>query len=266
MPVTVFQFPGGKFYLIKKLLPLIPPHEVYVEVFGGAAALLFNKPPSKVEVYNDINSELVNFFHVLRDDVRWKILQEKLLLTPYSREEFELARREESGVDDVERARRFYVRILQSFSGRGETFGYSLLQNVVSPYFHKLDGFVEFHERIKNVTIENDDFEKIIKRYDSPVTFFFLDPPYLGHSVKGEFVNIREDDHKKLVEVLLRIKGKALLCGYRNKIYEKLEKAGWFVKRFRLPTSMPRPDQTGGKRRYRFEYVWLNYKPPRKRL
>jgi DNA adenine methylase len=129
MPVTVFQFPGGKFYLIKKLLPLIPPHEVYVEVFGGAAALLFNKPPSKVEVYNDINSELVNFFHVLRDDVRWKILQEKLLLTPYSREEFELACREESGVDDVERARRFYVRIQQSFSGKGETFGYGLLKN-----------------------------------------------------------------------------------------------------------------------------------------
>ena len=83
---AVFRFPGGKFFLVKKLLPLIPPHEVYVEVFGGAANLLFNKPPSKVEVYNDINSELVNFFRVLRDDVKWKILQEKLLLTPYSRE------------------------------------------------------------------------------------------------------------------------------------------------------------------------------------
>ena len=266
MPVTVFQFPGGKFYFIKKLLPLIPPHEVYVEVFGGAAGLLFNKPPSKVEVYNDVNSELVNFFHVLRDDVKWKILQEKLLLTPFSREEFELACREESGLDDVERARRFYVRIQQSFSGKGETFGYSLLYNRASTYFRKLDSFVEFHERIRNVIIENDDFEKIIKRYDAPATFFFLDPPYLGNSVKGEFLNMSEDDHRRLVEVLLQIEGKALLCGYRNEIYEKLEKAGWFVKRFRLSTSMPNPDLTGGKRRYRFEYVWLNYKPPRKRL
>jgi DNA adenine methylase len=266
MPVTVFQFPGGKFYLIKKLLPLIPPHEVYVEVFGGAAALLFNKPPSKVEVYNDINSELVNFFHVLRDDVRWKILQEKLLLTPFSREEFELACREESGLDDVERARRFYVRIQQSFGGKGETFNYGLLKNRVSTYFHKLDGFAEFHERIKNMIVANDDFEKIIRRYDSPVTFFFLDPPYLEHSVKSEFLNMSEDDHKRLVEVLLQIEGKALLCGYKNKIYEKLEKAGWFVKRFRLPTSMPRSDQTSGKRCYRSEYVWMNYKPPRKRL
>jgi DNA adenine methylase len=79
---------------------------------------------------------------------------------------------------------------------------------VASTYFHKLDGFAEFHERIKNVTIENDDFEKIIRRYDSPVTFFFLDPPYLEHSVKGEFLNMSEDDHKRLVEVLLRIEGR----------------------------------------------------------
>jgi len=263
---AVFRFPGGKFFLIKKLLPLIPPHEVYVEVFGGAANLLFNKPPSKVEVYNDINSELVNFFRVLRDDVKWKILQEKLLLTPYSREEFELACREESGLDDIERARRFYVRIQQSFSGKGETFGYGLSTSKASTYFHKLYGFAEFHARIKNMIIENDDFEKIIKRYDSLVTFFFLDPPYLGNLVKGEFLNMSEDDHRRLVEVLLQIEGKALLCGYRNEIYEKLEKAGWFVKRFRLPTFMPRPDQTSGKRRYRFEYVWMNYKPPRKRL
>jgi DNA adenine methylase len=263
MPVTVFRFPGGKFFLAKKLLPLIPPHEVYVEVFGGAANLLFNKPPSKVEVYNDINSELVNFFRVLRDDMKWKILQEKLLLTPYSREEFELACREENGLDDVERARRFFIRIQQSFSRMGETFGYSLARNDVSSYFHKLDGFVKFHERIRNAIIENDDFEKIIRRYDSQATFFFLDPPYLGHSVKSKFLNMSEDDHRRLVEVLLQIKGKALLCGYRNEIYEKLEKAGWFMKRFRLPTSIPRPDQTDGKRRYRFEYVWMNF---RKRL
>jgi DNA adenine methylase len=263
MPVTVFRFPGGKFFLVKKILPLIPSHEVYVEVFGGAANLLFNKQPSKIEVYNDINSELVNFFRILRDDVKWKILQEKLLLTPYSREEFELACREENGLDDVEKARRFFVRIQQSFAGKGENFGYGLLSNRASIYFHKLNGFAEFHERIRNVIIENDDFEKIIRRYDSPVTFFFLDPPYLGNSVKSEFLNMSEDDHRRLVEVLHQIEGKALLCGYRNEIYEKLEKAGWFVKRFRLPTCMPKADQTGGKRRYRFEYVWMNF---RKRL
>jgi len=182
---AVFRFPGGKFFLIKKLLPLIPPHEVYVEVFGGAANLLFNKPPSKVEVYNDINSELVNFFRVLRDDVKWKILQEKLLLTPYSREEFELACREENGLDDVERARRFFVRIQQSYGGRGETFGYGLSRSKASTYFHKLYGFAEFHDRIRNVVVENDDFEKIIKRYDSPATFFFPRPTIFGAFGEG---------------------------------------------------------------------------------
>jgi len=58
---------GGKGKMVKKLLPLIPQHKIYVEVFGGGASLLFAKEPSPVEVYNDLNSDLVNFFRVLRD-------------------------------------------------------------------------------------------------------------------------------------------------------------------------------------------------------
>jgi DNA adenine methylase len=170
MRKPIFPYPQGKYHLVKRLLELIPPHDIYVEVFGGAATLLFTKSPSKLEVYNDINSELVNFFRVLRDDEKWQKLQEKLLLTPYSREEFKLALQPAEELDEIERARRFFVRIQMSFGGKGETFGYTRIaqKNKTLTYFNKIANFEFFHNRIRSVIIENLDFEDVFKRYDTP--------------------------------------------------------------------------------------------------
>ena len=66
--IKTLGFYGGKRYIVPHLLKLMPPHKLYVELFGGGAALLFSKPPSPIEVYNDIDSNLVNLFRVLRDD------------------------------------------------------------------------------------------------------------------------------------------------------------------------------------------------------
>lgn len=74
--------------MVKHLLNFVPPHYIYVEPFGGAAWLLFAKPPSPVEVYNDIDSGLVNFYRVLRDPEKFKEFYRLVSLTPYSREEF----------------------------------------------------------------------------------------------------------------------------------------------------------------------------------
>jgi DNA adenine methylase len=259
-----FAYPQGSHYLVKKLLDLIPPHGVYVEVFGGAANLLFAKEPSKVEVYNDINSELVNFFRVLRDDQKWRLLQEKLMLTPYARDEFNLARQPAEGLDEIERARRFFVRIQMSFSGWGVAFRYSHTQNVARQYFNKIAGFDRFHERLKTVIIENLDFEDIFRRYDSPDTFFFCDPPYIGGSVKANWLNIEmpPEDHERLVRTVLQAKGKVLLLGFRHPIYEKLEEQGWQVMRLEVMITFTNPHQTGGKRRRQFRYAWMNYRSP----
>jgi DNA adenine methylase len=250
---------------MKTLLSLIPPHEVYVEVFGGAANLLFAKEPSKVEVYNDINSELVNFFRVLRDDEKWQKLQEQLLLTPYSREEFNLALQPAEGLDDIERARRFFVRIQMSFGGKGETFGYSRSPLNKNPlyYFNKIANFELFHQRIRMVIIENSDFEDVFKRYDTPNTFFFCDPPYIEHKVKSRTLNLVMplEDHMRLIRTVLQAKGKVLLLGCPHPVYEELELRGWQVRRIRVTVHMPKPDQTGGKRLYRDRYVWMNYEP-----
>ena len=259
--------PGGKYFLASKIIPLIPPHITYVEVFGGAAQLLFRKPPSRIEVYNDINGDLVNFFRVLRDPEKSKRLQELLYLTPYSREEWNFCRENlhDPEIDDVERARRFFVTIRQSFSGKNDAWGYSKKQRKIS-FHYIIDYFPEFHERIRNVQVENDDFEKVIRRYDTPDTFFFCDPPYVHHTVRvrTELLEMSIEDHERLVDVLLGIEGKAMLCGYDNEIYKTLEEKGWKKIRFTVITTLPNSHQTGGKRKRRSEYVWINYKPPKK--
>jgi len=100
-----FPWMGGKVWLAKRLAENLPQHHTYVEVFGGAAALLLAKPPSPVEVYNDIDSGLVNFFRVLRDEEKFKRFMRMVTLTPYSREEYNAARERWRDVEnDVERA------------------------------------------------------------------------------------------------------------------------------------------------------------------
>jgi len=260
---------GGKTYLLKHILPLIPPHKCYVEVFGGSARLLFAKPPSPVEVYNDIDEDLVNFYRVLRDPKKYKKLKKLLLLTPYARREFEFCRDHlhDPDIDDVERARRLYVVIRQSFSANCKRWGYSINKSRKT-FYNIVDCFDVFHERIRKVQIECDDFENIIKRYDTPQTFFYLDPPYLNISPSTimEIKNyMSAEDHERLVNVLLGIKGKALLSGYENEIYRKLEENGWrkiVIEKICCHTN-PRKNLRG-KRKYVRECLWMNYDPPQK--
>lgn len=109
---------GGKGLLVKKLLPLVPEHRIYVEVFGGGASLLLAKDPavSEVEVYNDLDSRLVNLFEVLREPEGFAEFERRAVLTPFGREVFRRARDSEA-VDPVEGAWAFFVR--QSFGGMG---------------------------------------------------------------------------------------------------------------------------------------------------
>ena len=256
-----FKYAQGSHFLVKELLSLVPPHDVYVEVFGGAASLLFAKEPSKVEVYNDINSELVNFFRVLRDDEKWRKLQEKLFLTPYSREEFNLARQPAEGLDDIERARRFFVKMQMSFSGKADGFSYSKASNPASAYFNRIAILGRFHERIRNIIIECLDFEDVIRRYDSPKTFFFCDPPYVGHSTRTSHLSLEMPlgDHERLINALLRVRGKVLLLTYRHPIYEKLGERGWHLKILDVVLNLTKTTETENRRQRRERCLWMNY-------
>lgn len=231
---------GGKGRMVDKLLKLLPAHRTYVEVFGGGASLLFAKNPSPVEVYNDIDSELVNFFRVLRDPQKFQDFYRLVALTPYSREEFEHCRQSYRQCEnDVERAYRWFVAVRMSFSGSGGGSGHGWGFNVTTSsggctkrcfdWLRTIKGLLQVHERIMRVQIEHDDFRKIIDRYDTPNTLFYLDPPYIPEIRRsgGYEHEMSVEDHKDLVNILLGIKGMALLSGYRHSLYGPLEQAGW---------------------------------------
>lgn len=228
---------GGKYYLVKKLLPLIPPHQVYVEPFGGGAQLLFAKEPSPVEVYNDIDSGLVNFFRVLRDEEKFEKFYRKVCLTPYSREEYYYCCENHDSCDDeIEKAWMFYMVARQSFGGRfGNSWGFQVKTSSrgmalgCSSWLSAIECLPEIRQRLLRVQIEHLDFRKVFETYDTTETFFYCDPPYIPETRKGGGYRFEmtAEDHKDLVEILLGIKGMAILSGYAHEIYLPLEQAGW---------------------------------------
>jgi len=210
--ICFFPYIGGKFHLLKTLIPLIPPHEVYVEVFGGAANLLLNKPPSKVEVYNDIDGELINLFMVVRDSPDEFVERFQLLL--YSRElYYRWVREEKKGLwpeDPVERAARFYFVMRSSFSGTYDKgWSFRKRRNPAKFFFSSLKKISLIAERLKHVQVDHLDFRGCIKYWDEPVAFFFLDPPYYG--LQYYRMKFSQEDHEDLREILGKTKGKWLL-------------------------------------------------------
>jgi len=264
--------------MVKKLLPLIPKHHTYVEVFGGAANLLLAKEPSAVEVYNDIDSGLVNFFRVIRDKDKFKRFYEQVMLIPYSREEFyyctDTWRDEE---DDILRAVKWFVAARQSFGGKlGGSWGYGVtasskgMAHRVSAWFSSIELLPEVSERFLRVQIEHNDFRKILKAYDTEETFFYLDPPYVLETRRGGEVYRNEmtlSDHEELVNLLLHVKGKAMLSRYEHSVYKPLEQAGWtklvFEARCHVTGTTKGTkylqNKENAEKLKRTECVWLNY-------
>jgi len=269
---------GGKSMMASKLLPLIPPHHTYVEVFGGGASLLFAKEPSPVEVYNDIDEGLVNFFRVLRDPAKFHYLFAKCALTPYSRaEHVRCLKTWEENEDDIEKAYRWFVAARMSFGGMfGTSWGFvrktstNNMAQCCSSWLGILRNFGDIHIRVMRVQIDCLDWRKVLDNYDDEDTFFYLDPPYLQATRRsGEYKHeLTETDHHELVERLLVLKGKAMLSGYPNEVYKPLEDAGWERIEFdTVCSAVGRTRFTGilGKgsakeKQPRTECVWLSYK------
>jgi DNA adenine methylase len=168
---------GGKSRLRKTILERIPEHQCYVEVFGGAAWVLFAKEPSPAEVYNDVDGELVNLFLILqrRPEEFCKAFNNML----YAREIFEsLKGTDPKWLDEITRAVRFFFLIRTSFGGRMEAFGTTTGRSLTLN-LEALPALVEgAHERLQKVQIEHLTYELCLEKYDRPHAFFYLDPPY----------------------------------------------------------------------------------------
>lgn len=215
-----FKWVGGKSRLRKQIVALIPDHTCYVELFAGAAWVLFAKPPSKVEVLNDIDRELVNFFRVVK--YKPEELIQSFAWELVSRAEFErLADLDTSTLTDIERAHRFYYLIM---AGWGGELHYPRFQTSIADGGHgnRLIGALKFlrkriepvYDRLQKVVIENLDWQKCFDRYDRAQTAMYIDPPYPGNGYNYRH-NMRDwDDHRQLADRLHRSKCRWILSSY----------------------------------------------------
>lgn len=212
---------GGKKLLRKRICNEFPKdYEKYVEVFGGAAWVLFNEErPGKTEIYNDYNSELVNLYRCIRCHPEEMKKELKYFLN--SREIFQdfLAQYNLRGLTDIQRAVRFFMLIKTSYGAKLTTYG--CIKRNVENMILMLD---EVQRRLNTVVIENEDFEKIIKMQDKESTFFFLDPPYFGTEKYYKNVEFSKEDHERLYNTISTIKGKFLItyndCEYIRQLYK----------------------------------------------
>lgn len=201
---------GGKRRLAKHILPLFPAHTCYVEPFCWAAALYFLKTPSKIEVINDINGELVNLYRVVKHHLEEFVRQFKWALV--SRQIYKwLQDTPEETLTDIQRAARFYYLQKQAFGGKvaDHTFGTSTTS---APRFNLLRIEEELsmaHLRLSRTLIEHLDWNQCIERYDRPHTLFYCDPPYWGTEGYGVEFGLENYDH--MAELARRIKGKMII-------------------------------------------------------
>jgi DNA adenine methylase len=266
-----FKFYGAKSRLAPWIASLLPPHRGYVEPFAGSAAVLFAKPPARHEVLNDIDGNVVTFFRVLRD--RPDELARACRLTPYAREEYRAASLGDD-LDDLERARRFFVRCMQGFNanGAGSHAGCSWSNgsrrgggssaNIVAGLVDQLEAIAD---RLRGVIIENRSYEHIVPLYDGPDVVIYADPPYLGETRTGIDREKRrarhylhdlttEDEHRALAEVLHQCDATVLLSGYASELYAELY-GDWCT--VEVSVQRPSANVAGGTGRA-IEVLWCN--------
>ena len=264
--LIAFGWYGGKFSHLDFLAPLLPEDAThFCDVFGGSAAVLLNVGPYPVETFNDIDSDLVNFFAILRD--QHEELLGAISLTPFSREELERACEPASGLSPVERARRFYIRARQTRTGLAQTSSVGRwahcvltsragMSGSVSRWLGSVDGLAEITTRLRRVQIENAPAVEVIQRYDTPETLFYLDPPYV-HAARGDTASygfeMTDAEHHELAEYLGVIRGRAVISGYRTQLYDEL-----FRDWQRIDADEQRVSSVNAMRQ---ESVWMNFTP-----
>lgn len=254
---SILKYPGSKWNIAKDIVKLIPEHHSYVEPFFGSGAMLFTKEPSRIEMVNDLDGNVVNLFRCIQEDS--KKLAARVMTTPFSREIYDAAFTEEKPADCYERAARFLV---QNWQGHGfRTNGYKVgWKNDVQGrermyalwnWYRLPEWIIEIAERLRKVQIENRPALEVIERFDYKNVFMYLDPPYLlsvrtGKQYKHEMT---ETEHENLLRRVLSSNAKIMISGYESDMYNDYLKS-WNKMRFKSCA------EYGGRRQ---EVIWVNY-------
>lgn len=268
-----FTYYGSKGRMAPWIASLLPEHRLYFEPFCGSAAVLFAKRPAMDEVLNDISVSVTTFFRVLRD--RPEDLRRALELTPYARDEYLAADLADDDIDELERARRFFVRTTQSFNGGGtgpahrvswangmRATGGSRAAGVK----RVVDELSEVAGRLRGVIVENRSYEHLLELYDGDDHVVYVDPPYLGSTRSSldpakrrsrdylhDFTS--EEEHRALAAMLHGLRATVVLSGYHSELYDELYE-DWFT----LEVLVQRP--SGNRRGHSMppatEVLWSN--------
>ncbi len=203
---------GGKSKLADRIIERMPEHQAYVEVFAGAAWVLFRKPESRVEIINDINRDLITLYRCVKFHLAELVAQFKWLLV--ARDEFDrFMATPADTLTDIQRAARFYYLSKAAFGARvrSPTFG---IAATGAPRLNLLrieEDLSDAHLRLARVYIENRPYADIIDRFDKPGTLFYVDPPYFGCEGDYGLGIFSRQDFERLASQLATVKGKFIL-------------------------------------------------------
>lgn len=256
---TPICYYGGKQGMIKDIMPLVPDHTVYNEPFAGGAALLFAKEPVKVNVINDLNGELVNFYRTIVSD--FDALKTEIESTLHAREQHQVAWFIYNNPDYFNRVKRAWAVWVLSNLGFSGLFSssFSFARGTGKKTTKIINAKERFNEDLQQLleccTIEQDDAFAVIQRYDTPETFHFIDPPYVGFNMGHYNSMFSKEDMQRLLELLIRIKGKFMLTMYPDEmISQYVDANSWRIHKVERCVTA-----ANVKRRKQEEWMILNY-------
>lgn len=204
------SYVGGKNRIADAIISQFPKHTTFVEPFAGGAQVLFHKEPSKVEVLNDLDGELVNFYRVCQSHHEELIRYMRFMLM--SREWFtRLHKTAPEALTDIQRAARYFYLQKTAYGGRVSRQNYAI-HVIQRPNFSPArlqEMIAATHNRLSRVQIEQLPYQEIVLKYDRAGTLFYLDPPY--YDIRLYRHNLEHDDFVSMAELLKSIKGKFLL-------------------------------------------------------
>jgi DNA adenine methylase len=253
------RYHGGKWKLAPWIIEHFPPHKLYVEAFGGGCSVLLQKPRSHGEVYNDLDGRVVDFFRVLRDAELSEQLINSLQLTPFSRDEFDLAY--EPTPDRLEAARRLACQAFMSHGSawhRRKTGFRSKARNEY--YVNSSTDWARYPEtlrhiveRFQGVVIENRPAVDVMQAQDGDEVLHYLDPPYVPETYKNReemvyLYDMTREEHEELLKAATTLRGMVIVSGYRCELYDDLL-SGW--RRFDT-------EHRADKAKVTVESIWLN--------